>query len=101
ATISGEGGRCGDDSPEAAQSGGVSGTAGVGSGAAAIRGSPGGFVPLVGGVAPGCADGSMIASTFQSAPTMSISAWRRISSLPPLANDSRGPALLKPGGSHV
>ena len=44
----------------------------------------------------GWAPGSTIASTRQSAPTTSIAAWRRISSLPPPTNDSRAPALVKP-----
>ena len=45
------------------------------------------------GSLPGCADGSTIASTRQSCPITSIAACRRISSLPPLTNELRAPAL--------
>ena len=45
---------------------------------------------------PGWADGSTATSICQSAPIMSIAAWRRISSLPPPTNESRAPAVLNP-----
>ena len=45
---------------------------------------------------PGSAEGSTAVSIFQSPSTMSIAAWRRISSLPPPMNESRAPAVLNP-----
>ena len=52
-----------------------------------------GRVTVIGGSAPGWADGSTIASMRQSWPITSIAACRRISSLPPLLNELRAPAL--------
>ncbi len=49
----------------------------------------------------GSAEASTVVSIFQSAPIMSIAAWRRISSLPPPRNESRAPAVLKPTVSVV
>ena len=81
------------------------------SGRASLRRAPdaGGWRGLgaagAGGAAGGCpparrgAPGSTIVSTCQSAPTTSIAAWRRISSLPPLTKESRAPALRSRGSA--
>jgi hypothetical protein len=52
-------------------------------------------VTFTDGSVPGWADGSTIASIRQSWPITSIAACRRISSLPPLENALRAPALTR------
>ena len=95
ATVCGSTGRRGGASGSGCAAGGA-GASGAGSGTGVDTGSgTAGRFTWSGGSAPGWADGSTIASMRQSWPITSIAAWRRISSLPPLLNELRAPALTR------